>query len=294
MSRLVVPTLGSQSVLAPLGRVVLVWLGCVLAVGCAPSFQGAPTRVFTPSSDAAELVRLAGPSQFATYEAADTVKQKRLRNQIIYARLYAIDLAYSQYELRLTRERQSVGFLGTLAQLGISTTGTVFGGEELKTILHATETGVTGLKEGYDKNILIDRTIDSLQKTMRANRQHVKAKITDRTTFDVSAYPLELAMSDVEEYYRAGTITAALIGISEEAGNALAIANHEEQQVLTVQFAQTEYLPRLRKYFRESEENRQKMAGWLKANKIDLDPVTFMTSGISSEQAEMVKELGVP
>ena len=228
------------------------------------------------------------------YVQAVDPQKTAIRNQIIFSRMYAIDLAYSQYEMRLTRESQSVGFLGTLTQLGISTAGTFAGGEQTKTILHAASSGVTGVKEAYEKEILIERTISVLQQQMRARRQTAKAKIIQRTSHGAASYPLELALSDIEEYYRAGTITGALIGAAQDAGTSLQVADAEERDVLEARFVRTEYLPRLRAFYRASAANRKCMRDWLAATGSQFDPTTFMAAGAPSDQAALIAACNVP
>ncbi|NNF78285.1 MAG: hypothetical protein HKN05_09680 [Rhizobiales bacterium] len=136
-----------------------------------------------------------------------------LRNQITLSRLYAIDVYYSEYEANLTRERQDVGFYSTVASLALTSAGTLVGGAQTKAVLHAVVTGLTGTREAYEKDILIEKTVSILQKQMRARRLEIKAQIVQRLQGAISVYPLEFALTDLERYYRAGTITGALIGV---------------------------------------------------------------------------------
>lgn len=262
--------------------------------GCTASIEGAPPRLLPISTETEVLKAVAGPDWYKAYAEAAEPQKSAIRNQIIYSRMYAIDLAYTKYEMRLTRESQSVGFLGTLAQLGISTAGTFSGGEQTKTILHAAATGVTGTKEAYQKEVLIERTISVLQQQMQARRQSVKTKIIGRTSHGADAYPLELALSDVEEYYRAGTITGALIAASEDAGASLQKATDEEQKVLEARFVRSEYLPRLREFYRASESNRQCIRDWLAARGSPLDATTFMAAGGSQDHAALIAACRIP
>lgn len=262
--------------------------------GCTASIQGAPPRLLPISTESEVLKAVAGPDGYKAYAEAAEPRRSAIRNQIIYSRMYAIDLAYSQYEMRLTREGQSVGFLGTLAQLGISTAGTFSGGEQAKTILHAAATGVTGAKEAYQKEILIERTISVLQQQMQARRQSVKAKIIGRTSHGADAYPLELALSDVEEYYRAGTITGALIAAAEDAGTSLQAAKIEEREVLEARFVRTEYQPRLLRFHSASAANRKCISDWLSARGYAGPATLFIGSGPAADQAALIAACRVP
>ena len=207
----------------------------------------------------------------------------------------AIDLFYSQYEASLTRERQNVGFFATVAQLALTTSATLLSSPATRTIITATATGLTGAKESYDKNILIDRTIDVLQKQMRAQRQLVKAKVIQRLALGTAAYPLELALGDLEDYYRASTLTGALIGAEQAASEVLNQANAIEEQVLAVKFAETDLAPRIRAFWHGNMEQKKEVESWLVNHRIYVGVTLFLNSDVyAAEQMQMVNDLKIP
>ena len=86
-------------------------------------------------------------------------------------------------------------------------------------ILSATSAGLTGAREAFDKEVLVDRTIQAFVSQMRANRDQVKARILVKLTKNIDEYPFLAALSDLESYRQAGTLTGALNGISEAASS---------------------------------------------------------------------------
>lgn len=78
--------------------------------------------------------------------------------------------------------------------------------------------GLTGAKAAYSDEILFNKTIQVLQNQMRTNRFRVASRILPRIGSPSSAYTLGMALSDLDDYYNAGTITSALLAVSNTVG----------------------------------------------------------------------------
>jgi hypothetical protein len=158
-----------------------------------------------------------GPEAINAYRTAqDDYTRAARRNAIVLSAMGSIDIKYEDFVSALTRESQTVPFATTLLSLSLSGAGTLVGSSAAKTVLAAVDTGVKGAKAAYDKDILSDRTIQFLQKQMRANRNLVRTRILQSLTGDTRVYPLELALIDLNDYAAAGTIGAGLTGIDEQ------------------------------------------------------------------------------
>lgn len=215
---------------------------CVTTVltGCNSSLSGSPHRVFTTTDEFMQAKQTYGAESISAYHAALGPRKTQLRNQITLGRMYAIDIAFSEFESELTQERQRIPFAMTTASIALSGTGALIADSVTKSILAAVDTGLKGTKEAYDKDILVQRTIENLQKSMRTNRNIIKSRILTNLNRPNSVYPLELALSDVEDYYRAGTITAGLIGISEKTSVQLATSEAFKVDVISTPFDPSE------------------------------------------------------
>jgi hypothetical protein len=263
-------------------------LGIALAA-CTPSMRGGPDRIFEVSAEVDIARALAGPEYYAEYARASGPLRRQIRDQIVFARMYAADLFYSEYEASLTRERQNVGFFTTLASLALTASATAVVAAEAKTILAAVATGLTGAKEAYDKEILIEKTIAILQQQMRTRRNEVKVIILKRLAMDPSAYPLELALTDVESYYRAGTITGAFIDVSQATGVRLADARDQEEKVVLTRFAPVSDLgTRIRVLARKHSEAAFE---YLRDNHDSMPLATFVIRGSRADQLKMIQYL---
>jgi hypothetical protein len=144
---------------------------------------------------------------------------RTIRNEIITRRMYAIDVQYTQYENALTREGQEIGFGALTAATGLSTAATLVAVNATKTILSAAATGVLATKGHYESEILIAQTIRTIQKQMRSSRNGIAANISAKMAQNAADYPLWAALSDVEDYYNAGTLTTGVIDVSTTVGN---------------------------------------------------------------------------
>ncbi len=262
--------------------------------GACTTYRGEPSRLFTIEQENAFASALSDPALYDEYAASVGPRRRELRDQIVLGRLYGIDVNYPEFEASLTQERQTVGFLATATNIALTTSAAVVAANEAKTLLAATAAGVTGAREGYDKDVLFDRSIALLQQQMRTQRALVRARIVGRLALDVTAYPLELALSDVETYYRAGTITGALIGASEDAGIRLNQAKALENEVVVTRFGPTRYGATILAYFRRGPTEREAVVGWLRDNGITVPVAIFANSpDYAAEQARAAARFGL-
>ena len=67
--------------------------------------------------------------------------------------------------------------------------------------------------------MLAEKTVIAIATAMHANRLKIEVRIRKGLKRPASDYPLGLALSDLEEYYYAGTVLGALVGITEVVGS---------------------------------------------------------------------------
>ncbi|WP_162596119.1 hypothetical protein [Methylobacterium sp. 17Sr1-1] len=275
-------------------RLVLLTLFAILLAACTPSLRGGPERIYPIEAEGEFVKAASGPESYLAYATAGGVRKRELRDAIVHSKMYGIDLKYSEYEAQLTRERQEIPFLTTVATLGLTTSAATVASTELKTILATAAAGLTGVREAYDRDILLDRTIALLEQQMRTQRKLLRARIIERLALGIDVYPLELALSDIESYYRAGTLTGALVGLSEDSGVRLRNATIVEDQAVTVRFGVTPLGPRIRAFWLSSPENRAAVESWLVRNSIDAPVGIFVRSDVyAAAQRRIAAELGI-
>lgn len=192
------------------GIVAFVCLG--LLVGGCKTVEGGPDRLYSVEEEKQDARDDVLPRALAGYNAARSEAERIFfRNEYIARRMYVIDVEYTQYETALTRERQEYGFISSVAAQGLGTAGAVFTPVNTVRTLSALSSGVSASKGFYDSDLLLTKTVQIAQGHMRAQRDRVARTILIQKAKSSIEYPLSAALHDLEDYYRAGTVTAGLI-----------------------------------------------------------------------------------
>jgi hypothetical protein len=236
--------------------------------GCSPSMQGGPQRLETATDMNSYLARSVSKSSLEQYRTAYGVEKRELRNSIVLSSMALMDIRYTKFEKSLTRERQQAPFVATLASIGLSGAGTIVADAATKTVLAAVDTALKGTREAYDKEILASQTISFIQTQMRTNRNEVRARIVLQLATPIEAYPLELAILDLEDYYAAGTITAGLVRIG--GATATRLAESEDLKILSsTTFGTDDASLVIRRHLESGgEPARRAMVEWLRVRGI--------------------------
>jgi hypothetical protein len=220
---------------------------CLLLVGCSAATRGTPNRLFPADTELQSVGRAVSEPGFSTLPAVDEIA----RNHVISARMYAIDIEYTEFENALLRERQRVGFWATTTALGLNGAVPLTSSSWNKNILSGAAEFVTGTQAAYNKEILLASTIQVLINTMRKSRDEVKAKIIAKRRQSILDYPLGDALADAEEYHRAGTLMSGVLEATQTTSTAARAAANAKQSIETEVIqgvAKDESYKRLRNY----------------------------------------------
>jgi hypothetical protein len=134
--------------------------------------------------------------------------------------MYLIDLEFNPYFARLTTQSQAGSLAGDLAILGLTFSSTVLAPAATKTALSTAATAVTGGKTAFDNDILLSHTIQILLLQMETSRNHIRARIeANLQACSTTDYTVWQALTDLEDYYRAGTLPGALEALAAATGN---------------------------------------------------------------------------
>jgi hypothetical protein len=214
---------GAQSVSRGRGeiRIRLCFLTLLAVVspslgGCYTSSLSGPERIYTPDEElgyAKTYVAQFAPSEF-------TALSVDYRNSVIAARMYAIDLEYTQYESALLREGQEIDFATKVTSGVLTTVAGLTPAIATANALSGTATLVNGLDSAYNDKVLKSQMIQNVLASMRTARRDQAAVIYANMYCSVSVYPVGMAMSDLETYYRAGTFQTGLIKLMQTVGKA--------------------------------------------------------------------------
>jgi hypothetical protein len=194
----------------------LKFLGIAVAAltvaGCAS--MKTPDRLYSADTEMG-AIRADVDAETAELKTLTKSAARRKRNEIIAARKYAIDLQYSQYEAALTHESQAVDFASQAATIALHTTADYIPVEHTARMLNGIGTGVTATNLAYSDKILRVKLIENLQASMRIARHDKAAAIYANMHCSIKSYPMAMALSDLEAYYRAGTVPAGLIKLNQ-------------------------------------------------------------------------------
>lgn len=140
------------------------------------------------------------------------------RDKIITGRLVLIDLHYYQFISQFSVQKQTLDATTEILELGVNLATTAVGAAGTKTIFGAISSGISGSKLAIDKNFFYEKTVPVLISQMNAQRKEALAPIIAGTSKSVGEYPLTQALSDLNNYYLAGTFVGALQSIQADAG----------------------------------------------------------------------------
>lgn len=186
--------------------------------GCLPSLSE-PDRLYPPHIEVDAIRNEISVPDFRYFAGLNDAQKVIYRNAIIDARMYAIDLNYYAYEANLTRERQEADFAAATSNIALTATSVLVGPVQTKDILTGVAGAVTGVNSSYGDKVLLNKTIQVLEVQMRAERDRIATKIYKAMRLSAAQYTLGMAMSDLEDYYRAGTVPGALIDVSNTVSN---------------------------------------------------------------------------
>lgn len=188
-----------------------------LLVGCATvRYGGAPEPSFDIDEDLKQLAQQFAPGESITefYKAPSEPS----RNKFIAGRLTLTNIRYIQFIRQLTSERQLLDSAAEMLTLGLSLAGASVSAASTKTVLAAIAAGVTGSKQVIDKNYFFEKTIPALVGQMNAERKKSLIPLLVGMKANLDDYPFAQAVTDLHNYYYAGTFAGAIQAIQADAG----------------------------------------------------------------------------
>lgn len=201
----------------------------ITATACS-TMAGYPDQSGDTKAELTLLQTYWDPKTLADYAKAPT--QPR-RDEIVGGRIRAIDLQFGIWQLALVTDTMKLNTIGDITSLAVTTTATITSSVHAKTILSAIATALTGAKATINKDVFYDKTVPALLAQMIATRKQVLVRLRTGLSQELTEYSLNQALSDVDDYYTAGTIPAALAGITETAGKSASEATKKLETIAT-------------------------------------------------------------
>ena len=176
----------------------------VMALGCRTPGLLAPS----PAGHR-DALRHALEERYDDVAVFDAVATDLERNRIIDELLWLVDYHFAAFEQRLYRGSALYNTLADTLVLALAGTAAFDPGGTAR-ILAAAAAGVTGIRASVDANYLGERAVESILSTMRAERADARFAMDARRGAPLDEYSIYAALGDVERYFRAGTVVAAL------------------------------------------------------------------------------------
>jgi hypothetical protein len=169
---------------------------------------------------APQALAAAGAVPAATAVAAGNVEPESAeerRNRLVTAYVFAVDVAYNEYERNLLDAVRENDTGAATASLGLSAIASVIGIPNLARALDTTNAIVTGTHTAIGRDYLINQTLTTLQTQMRASRDTQRALILRRLGLRIDQWSSCTALSDALAFEQAGTLNAAIAAVSASA-----------------------------------------------------------------------------
>lgn len=183
----------------------------VAATGCS-TMRGTPER-FQSADAVVQAIDLSADELAQLAQSTDRAERNRVQNRA----LAVIDLRFHAFvrDLAADRADSSAAVAGT--SLGVSTAGAFVDSVKAKTHYALFGAALVGAFGIVDRSYFYERTVPALVAAMRASRSTVLLRIRQQQQEDTVSYGGVAALQDLEDYYAAGTLLAAIAEITSRA-----------------------------------------------------------------------------
>lgn len=204
--------------------ILLILMLAFLVGGCTSSGNAFMDRPATlkyrdpPASSPAETELAAIQAYHGTADQRQGMSQREYRDSIIYRQLAADDDDFAQFVRNLRSERAGGNIATDLAVIALNGIAAVTGGAQTKATLAMISGGLVGAKNSVDKELFNMEALSAIVSRMKAARLQALVPIMTGLTLETNEYSLERALYDLRTYANAGTLSATLTAISNDAG----------------------------------------------------------------------------
>jgi hypothetical protein len=186
-------------------------LALILLAGCS-TLRGTPVRY-----QSAEAIVTAIDLTAAEVASLATAGSMEERNAVQNKALAVIDLQFHEFVRDLVADRANASATAAGTTLTASTAGAFVDSVKAKTNYALFAAGVVGAFGIVDKSYFYEKTVPALVAAMGAARATRLLQIRGAQTQLITSYSGQAALDDIEEYFTAGTILAAIADITARA-----------------------------------------------------------------------------
>lgn len=203
--------------------------------GCTTFHGGMPNLPFDPDADLGIVKdNLQQSISVNTYYSNPSTES---RNKFISTRLVITNIEYLRFIKELSAEEAQIHSASDILVLSLDIASAAFTPVNTKTILSSLSSVVGGARLSIDKNIFAEKTMSILISAMNAQRKEVLKRIIEGISRDLNGYTFEQAITDLNDYYIAGSINGALSSIQKDAATKEAAADKAISIMMTARSA---------------------------------------------------------
>ncbi len=240
-------------------------LMCILIYmsGCV-SMAGYPERSGDVGAQLKQLDLYHDPNVFTKYDNLKNEQERRMwRDDVVFGRIRAIKLHFQVFQKTLNAERTNLNISSDFTVIGLNTAGTLIPSAATKTVLATLSGGLIGAKGSIEKNLYYEQTIPVLFSKMESMQKERLVTIQNGLRLDTTEYSLQQALVDVENYYMAGTIPGAIMGIAQTSGAESEKADDDLKSILRGKYEKDEAGDVLRTFYQTNSKNKAKLEEWI-------------------------------
>jgi len=195
---------------------VLVLLLCGLSLtGCSSFKGGMPTVPFNTKEDLGYIKeQMSSSASVKTFYDSPSVQT---RNKFVASRLFMTNLEYLKFIKGMSANETQINSASDILVLSLDIASVAFTPVGTKTLLSSISAITGGSRLSINKNAYPEKTMSALIAAMNAERKEVLKRIIRGTKQDLNNYTFEQALSDLNDYYLAGTFYGALTAIQRDA-----------------------------------------------------------------------------
>lgn len=210
MGRLVEPGQPPQS--TRLRRATGVGMLALLVAGCALQAAQQP-----PSFPAQQAYQDELAARYAAGVPAGAGATAESRNQVVDDMVYLCNVVFRDYESELYSSGAAFDTVTDLMSMAGAAVGAATGGAAAQAA-SATVAGILGARTSVSKNYYLEKSRLALLAKADALRAAKLVEIRELEQEPIEVWTLSAAMLDLQAYYEAGSLLAALKAVTEQAG----------------------------------------------------------------------------
>lgn len=182
-----------------------------LALCACAGFGTQPRRPFDVATELTALSKECFAQE--KIDACAKEKSKDCRDRIVYGQIHAYDLVLSDFEDGLAKASQGINLTGDLITGFATAAGTVVKGAQTKSIVSALGAFVTGAKSSADADLFFQKSMTTIVARIEALRKEALLPILAGLLKEPGEYSLNLALLDVESYFKSVNLIQALASV---------------------------------------------------------------------------------